>query len=120
VLETLEEIGAANIPILTVYNKTDLLGSEDFAELRKIAEPDSVFISALTGDGLSALEEAIATGIYQTFVHVKVKLPYSEGRLVSLMHEKGHVSEIQHLEDGILIEGMLPRQLLAFFEVYRK
>ncbi len=120
VLETLEEIGAANIPILTVYNKTDLLGPEDFAELREIAEPDSVFISALTGDGLSALEEAIAIGIYQTFVHVKVKLPYAEGRLVSLMHEKGHVSDIQHLEDGILIEGMLPRQLLAFFEVYRK
>jgi hypothetical protein len=30
------------------------------------------------------------------------------------------VREIQHLEDGILIDGMLPRQLLAFFEAYRE
>ena len=120
VLETLEEIGAAEIPILTVYNKTDLLSSEDLAELKEIAEPNAVLISALTGEGLSELDEAIAVGTYQTFVHVKVKLPYSEGRLVSLMHEKGHVKEVQHLEDGILIDGMVPRQLLAFFEAYRK
>jgi len=65
------------------------------------------------------LAEAIAVGTYQTFVHVKVKLPYSEGRLVSLMHEKGHVRDMQHLEDGILIDGMIPRQLLASFEAYR-
>lgn len=120
VLETLEEIGAAEIPILTVYNKIDLLDSEGIEDLKKIAEPGSVLISALTGEGLSELAEAIAVGSYQTFVHVKVKLPYEEGRLVSLMHEKGHVRDIQHLEDGILIDGMLPRQLLAFFDAYRK
>ena len=120
VLETLEEIGAPDIPILTVYNKIDLLDSDEIADLKKIAEPNSVFISALTGEGLKELAEAIAVGSYQTFVHVKVKLPYSEGRLVSLFHEKGHVQDIQHLEDGILIDGMLPRQLLAFFDAYRK
>ena len=120
VLETLQEIGAAEIPILTVYNKIDLLSSDEIKELQKIAEPNSVYISALTGEGLSELAEAIATGAYQTFVHVKVKLPYGEGRLVSMLHEKGHVTEIQHLEDGILIDGMVPRQLLAFFEPYRK
>lgn len=120
VLETLEEIGAADIPILTVYNKIDLLNSDEIADLKEIAEPNSIFISALSGEGLSELAEAIAIGSYQTFVHVKIKLPYSEGRLVSLMHEKGHVRDMQHQEDGILIDGMLPRQLLAFFDAYRK
>jgi len=120
VLETLEEIGAAEIPILTVYNKIDLLNPDEIEDLKKIAEPNSVFISALSGEGLSELSDAVAVGSYQTFVHVKVKLPYGEGRLVSMMHEKGHVTEIQHLEDGILIDGMLPRQLLTFFEAYRK
>ena len=120
VLETLEEIGAAEIPILTVYNKIDLLTSEEIEELLQIAEPNSVFISALTGEGLTDLAEAIAVGSYQTFVRVKVILPYTEGRLVSMMHEKGHVKDIQHLEEGILIDGMLPRQLLAYFDAYRK
>ena len=120
VLETLEEIGAADIPILTVYNKIDLLNSDEIADLKEIAEPNSIFISAFSGEGLSELAEAIAIGSYQTFVHVKIKLPYSEGRLVSLMHEKGHVRDMQHQEDGILIDGMLPRQLLAFFDAYRK
>jgi len=120
VLETLEEIGAADIPILTVYNKIDQLNSDEIADLKEVAEPNSIFISALSGEGLIELAEAIAIGSYQTFVHVKIKLPYSEGRLVSLMHEKGHVRDMQHQEDGILIDGMLPRQLLAFFDAYRK
>jgi GTP-binding protein HflX len=120
VLETLEEIGAAEIPILTVYNKTDLLSSDEINTLEEIAEPNAVLISALTGEGLTELAEAIAVGTYLTFVPVTVKLPYAEGRLVSLMHEKGHVRNVEHLEDGILIDGMLPRQLLAFFEDYRK
>ncbi len=120
VLETLEEIGAAEIPILTVYNKTDLLSSDEINILEEIAEPNAVLISALTGEGLTELAEAIAIGTYLTFVPVTVKLPYAEGRLVSLMHEKGHVRNVEHLEDGILIDGMLPRQLLAFFEDYRK
>ncbi|MGB4322926.1 MAG: GTPase HflX [Anaerolineaceae bacterium] len=120
VLETLEEIGAADIPILTVYNKIDLLSQAALNDLRGFADPDAVMISAKTGEGLNELAEAIAVGTYQAFTHVRVKLPYKEGRLVSMMHEKGHVREIQHLEDGILIDGMLPRQLLAFFEAYRE
>ena len=120
VLETLEEIGAADIPILTVYNKIDLLSQAALNDLRGFADPDAVMISAKTGEGLNELAEAIAVGTYQAFTHVRVKLPFKVGRLVSMMHEKGHVREIQHLEDGILIDGMLPRQLLAFFEAYRE
>ncbi len=120
VLETLEDIGAAEIPILTVYNKIDLLDSDEIQKIREIAEPNSVLISALSGQGIDELTESIAAGLYQTFVHVKLKLPYAEGRLVSMIHEKGHVRAIEHLEDGILIDGMLPRQLLSYFEEYRK
>ncbi len=47
VLETLEDIGAAEIPILTVYNKIDLLDSDEIQKIREIAEPNSVLISAL-------------------------------------------------------------------------
>lgn len=120
VLETLETIGAAEIPILTVYNKIDQITSDELEALRKAAEPNAVFISALCGQGMDRLMEGLAVGLYQTFTHVIVKLPYDEGRLVSMMHEKGHVRQIEHLEDGILIDGMLPRQLLSYFENYRK
>lgn len=60
VLEVLEELGIDRKPILTVLNKTDLVA--DTYHLREmVAEhPDTVYISALTGDGIPQLLDKIA------------------------------------------------------------
>ncbi|MEL7625875.1 MAG: GTPase HflX [Anaerolineaceae bacterium] len=118
VLETLEEIGAGEIPILTVYNKVDLLDEENLQELKNLADPSAIFISAKDGNGFTELIEAIAAGVAQSFQQVTVFLPYEEGRLVSMFHEKGHVEKLEHEEDGVRITGSLPKQLLSFFEEY--
>ena len=120
VLETLEAIGAGEIPILTVYNKIDLLNAEDLQELKQTAEPTARFISATERDGFAGLIEAIAAGVVQGFERVSVLLPYEMGRLVSLFHEKGHVEKLEHEEAGVRITGLLPVQLLSFFEEYVK
>lgn len=120
VLETLEAIGAGEIPILTVYNKIDLLNAEDLQKLKQTAEPTARFISATERDGFAGLIEAIAAGVVQGFEHVSVLLPYEMGRLVSLFHEKGHVEKLEHEEAGVRITGLLPVQLLSFFEEYVK
>jgi len=118
VLETLEEIGAGEIPILTVYNKADLLDEESLQELKNLTDPSAIFISAKDGNGFTELIEAIAAGVAQSFQQVTVFLPYEEGRLVSMFHEKGHVEKLEHEEDGVRITGSLPKQLLSFFEEY--
>lgn len=118
VLETLEEIGAGEIPILTVYNKVDLLDDVSLQELKVSADPVSLFISAKEGIGFAELIEAIAAGVIQGFEHVTVFLPFNIGRLVSLFHEKGHVDNLEHEEAGVRIIGSLPVQLLSFFEEY--
>jgi hypothetical protein len=35
-----------------------------------------------------------------------------------MFHEKGHVRSLEHEENGVRIQGLLPVQLLAFFENY--
>lgn len=118
VLETLEEIGAGEIPILNVYNKIDLLDEESLRELKANADPLSLFISARERLGFEPLFAAISAGVAQGFERVSVLLPYAEGRLVSMFHEKGHVRSLEHEENGVRIQGLLPVQLLAFFENY--
>ena len=118
VTETLEEIGAGEIPILTVYNKVDLLDEVSLKELKQSADPLALFISAKEKLGFPDLIESIATGIIQGFEHVTVFLPYKAGRLVSLFHEKGHVEKLEHEETGVRITGSMPMQLLSFFEEY--
>ena len=118
VLETLEELGSGEIPILTIYNKIDLLDETDLEELKENADPQSLFISAKERLGFEALAEGIANGIVQNFKRLSVLLPFNEGKLVSIFHEKGHVETLEHLEEGVSINGMLPIELLSFFEPY--
>ncbi|WP_024303673.1 ribosome rescue GTPase HflX [Pseudogulbenkiania sp. MAI-1] len=56
----LEEIGADDIPQLIVWNKTDLRGLEPVIERDADNVPQAVRASALTGDGLELLREALA------------------------------------------------------------
>lgn len=118
VLKTLEEIGAGEIPILNVYNKIDLLDPQSLEQLKANADPLSLFISTWERSGFDGLATAISAGVMQGFERVQVLLPYNVGRLVSMFHEKGHVESLEHSEDGVFITGLLPVQLLSFFEEY--
>lgn len=119
VLETLKEIEAGEVPILTVYNKIDLLDEEERQDLTAFAHSNAYFVSALTGEGVEDLQEAIAEVLFSGQSMVKVLLPYSEGQLVSMFHEKGNVIDVEHREDGILIYGRLPKEAKSFFDDFR-
>lgn len=118
VLETLDEIGAGDIPILTVYNKIDRLEKDKLRDAQASLEPGALMISAKSGDGLEEVLSAIGQALFADYKNVTVLLPYEQGQLVSIFHEKGHVESIQHQSDGIRITGMLPKQLAAQFSPY--
>ncbi|MCX7831772.1 MAG: GTPase HflX [Actinobacteria bacterium] len=60
--KTLEKIGAANIPRISVFNKVDAV-EEALLERLKKEYSDSVFISALKGKGLEELKDKIAEAL---------------------------------------------------------
>ena len=53
--QVLEEIGVARKPRIVVFNKLDLLLETGLLERLRERYPDSVFVSALTGEGLDTL-----------------------------------------------------------------
>lgn len=119
VLETLKEIEAGEVPILTVFNKIDLLSADRIQEIEAIAHSNAYFASGLTGEGLEDLQETIADVLFSSQSMVKVFLPYAEGQLVSIFHERGNVIDVEHLEDGIMIYGRLPKEIKSLFDAYR-
>ncbi|MEL7646075.1 MAG: GTPase HflX [Anaerolineaceae bacterium] len=120
VLETLLEIGAGDIPIITVYNKVDLLSQEELEDVRVNLENQALLISAKNGSGLGALLETIERELYAAYAELDVLLPYDQGQLVSLFHEKGHVQKLEHTEKGIRISGYIPKEILAQFTPYKR
>src|SRR4051795_253427 len=63
--DTLEEIGAGERPRMLVLNKVDQLDAEQRDELHH-RHPGAVQVSALTGEGLPELEEAIEAAFART------------------------------------------------------
>jgi len=115
VIRTLREIKADHIPILTVLNKIDLLPDPEAAREALKAFPGAVAISALTGEGIPELLQAVADQLYARYTPVEVLLPYDQGHLISLFHEMGRIDRIEHRRDGVHIKGRLPGRLLARF-----
>ncbi|MGC8856487.1 MAG: GTPase HflX [Anaerolineae bacterium] len=115
VQETLKEIGAGHIPVITALNKVDRLQNPEAAQEIARGYPNSVAISALQGVGLSELLKMIQQELYETYIPIEVRLPYQQGALISLFHESGQVERIEHGREGILMQGRVPGRLLAQF-----
>jgi GTP-binding protein HflX len=115
VQQTLEEIGASQVPIITVLNKIDRLSDPEAARRAVEHFPQAVAISAYTGTGIGDLLNHIRSELYESLTPVIVRLPYQQGQLISLFHELGQVDRLEHGRKGVLIQGRIPGRLLAQF-----
>lgn len=119
VLETLEEIGADHIPMITALNKADQLKDPENAARVLENFPKSVAISALKGTGMDGLLSLVQAELFEAFEPVGVRLPYKEGALISLFHELGQVERVEHERGGVVIHGSIPGRLLAQFSPWK-
>lgn len=119
VQQTLEEIDAGHVPIVTVLNKIDRLSDPEAARRTLEHFPNAVAISALTGTGIGDLLEHIRNGLYETFTPILVRLPYQQGQLISLFHELGQVDRTEHGRKGVLMQGRIPGRLLGQFKPWQ-
>ncbi|MBG0783806.1 MAG: GTPase HflX [Anaerolineaceae bacterium] len=118
VQETLVDIEAGDIPIITAFNKIDMLKDPESAVATLDEFPNTYPISAKTGQGIEELLEAIERELFEGYLELDVKIPFSEGQLISMFHESGQVIEVTHGENGAHIKGLIPRRLLYNFEPY--
>lgn len=90
------DLGAANKPIIEVYNKIDLLPSGAGINGGKI----SVGISVKERTGISRLLELIGEVCPGKKKEICVLIPYSKGALVSSLHENQKILEEEYTEGG--------------------
>jgi GTPase len=115
VQQTLEELGANHIPIITALNKVDQLRDPESAREVVGRFSKSITVSALDGTGVKDLLKIIQEELYEKYAPVLVRLPYQQGALISLFHEAGQVERIEHERGGVVMQGRVPGRLLAQF-----
>ena len=115
VQETLDEIGAGDIPTIIALNKIDLLPDPAAAQQALVESTHAFAISAVTGEGLTAMLHAVESMLYETSNEITVKIPYKEGQLISLFYDHGQVIQATHKADHIIIKGQIPGRLTTNF-----
>jgi GTP-binding protein HflX len=96
----LKELEADQVPQIRVYNKIDKLDRKPRITNNRAGEGRAVWLSAVTGEGLPMLKEAIAGRLRQKTVQRVIRLLPSEGRQRAKLFELGAVLGEEALPEG--------------------
>ena len=104
--DLLAELGCGETPVLRVMNKCDL--APEIGD-----SPQHIRISALSGDGVDALLEAVAEALPPDRKKVKLLLPFSKGALAEQCRRDGQVEYEEYVPEGLAMTVILGTRLLA-------
>ena len=110
VREVFAQIEALSVPELIVINKADIADPITIDRLRR-REPNSVVVSAHTGDGLDELIAKIDGQLPNPQVDIKVTVPFDRGDLVARMYREGLVLSRTETQDGTILVAKVPQPL---------
>lgn len=118
VYHVLDQLGARDKTIITVYNKIDRL-SEDSALTERLAqEENSVCISAKAGINLDKLLELIEENLKLKAVEETFLVPYSDSAVVNALHGVGTVLAMEYLAEGTQLVVRMDASEVEKFEKF--
>ena len=121
--EVLAELGAADKPMVVVWNKTDLIPEDQREELlaaltAKVQCPCITFsvkaeqgVDALLAECVEMLSHRVSKECY--------RIPLAESRLIAIMHRDGKVLSTEYEGNDAIVEAILPREFAARLESYK-
>ncbi len=117
-LKVLDELGAGDKRIITVFNKVDALWDQSTRHELAAQFPGAIFISAHTGEGIESLLDQMETIIEADFAQFKLLIPHQRYDLVARLHREGGVRKEEVRDDGIYITGSVPDRLIRLVAAY--
>ena len=118
VYQVLDELGAKDKTIITVYNKIDKLPPDSGLAERLSKEENSICISAKARYNLDGLLALIAENLKLKAVEESFLVPYSDSAAVGRLHDAGTVLEQEYLAEGTLLKVLLDAEQVQQFAKY--
>ena len=109
VYETLRELGAGDKPVITVFNKQDLLME------RRICRDHHAEVcipaSAKLGEGLDDIRHAIEEILREQKIYIERLYPYEKAGLIQLIRKKGELLTEEYRADGIYVQAYVSKEI---------
>ena len=109
VYATLKQLGVEGKPVVTLFNKCDVLPEKPAA---KDLHADYTYnISAVRGNGLEAFKECLQEIILKSRIRIERVFPYSEAGKIQLIRQFGQLESEEYTEDGIKVLAYVPKEI---------
>ncbi|MCH5260206.1 MAG: GTPase HflX [Lachnospiraceae bacterium] len=126
---TLKELGADHIPMLYIYNKSDLVSPDEIPGLAgmtperirehlPIMTENSIYLSAKERIGMEELIRLIEKKLSGGYKECMLLIPYTDGRAISYLNENAVVYETEYLEEGVQLRVNCREQDYRYYEKY--
>lgn len=109
VYDTLRQLGIEGKPIITLFNKQDLLTEPGY--FRDLQAERIVQTSAKTGQGLEELKQALLEIIQKDLIYVERLYSFKEAGKIQLIRKKGQLLEEEYVSEGIVIKAYVPKEI---------
>jgi GTP-binding protein HflX len=108
----LKELGCDDKPSLLVLNKADLLSDPSYLHVLMKHHPRAVAISAATGQGLDALQDAVIEALSADFADAEVVTGAGNGKVLSYLSAHADIYRQEYHDSRVTVRCYLPRHLL--------
>lgn len=109
VYDTLRQLGAADRPVITLFNKQDKLESAD--SYRDFQAEYSIPASAKTGEGLAELKKALLEIVRREQIYVERLYDFSEASKIQLIRSRGQLLSEKYVPEGIEVKAYVPKDI---------
>jgi GTP-binding protein HflX len=115
----LKVLDCADKPTLLVFNKVDRFRDPIEREILLKRFPQSIVISARTGDGLDRLTARVAELLTKRLIDVEVEIPQSEGKLLAELATWSVPVKREYVDSSVRMRLRVPSRALYKLEKFR-
>lgn len=109
VYETLRQLGAEGKPVVTLFNKQDLL--ENPVRQKDFRADYSIPASAKTGQGLEELKKALLEIIHRDQIYIERLYDFSEAGKIQVIRSRGQLLSEEYVPEGIAVKAYVPKDV---------
>lgn len=109
VYDTLRQLGVEGKPVVTLFNKQDLLMKP--GHFRDFQADYTICVSAKTGQGLEELRKILLEILRKDQIYIERMYSFADAGKVQLIRKSGQLLEEEYAPEGISVKAYVPKEI---------
>jgi GTP-binding protein HflX len=111
--KVLRDLEVSDRPTICVFNKIDKTETMIDLDFMSVGQESSVFISALSGEGIADLEQAVINKLRQSRVRISFHIPYTKWDVYNELKQSALIVTEEITDKGATLICEVPKEIIG-------